>query len=107
MPLTIPGPSRLGAQGYRDLVAPKLTLRLSLNRVRKMTPLKFLLAPATSARACLVCLAIAATSVCADERRFGYTYEPETMPRAGMEFEQWITLRTQRTKAVGQQNFNR
>lgn len=43
----------------------------------------------------------------ADERRFTYTYEPETMPKGGMEFEQWVTLRTQRNKAVGQQNFNR
>jgi len=43
----------------------------------------------------------------ADERRFTYSYEPETMPKGGMEFEQWVTLRTQRSKAVGQQNFNR
>ena len=43
----------------------------------------------------------------ADERRFGYTYEPETMLRGGMEFEQWVTLRSQRSRNVGQQNFNR
>ncbi len=43
----------------------------------------------------------------ADERRFAYTYEPETMPKGGREFEQWVTLRSQRTRTVGQQNFNR
>src|SRR5579859_3856904 len=44
----------------------------------------------------------------ADERRFTYTYEPEVMPQGGMEFEQWITLRTQRTSSgeVKQGNFN-
>ena len=42
----------------------------------------------------------------ANERYFTYAYEPETMPEGTMEFEQWITLRTQRTKAVGQENFN-
>ena len=43
----------------------------------------------------------------ADERRFTYTYEPETLPQGTLEFEQWVTLRTQRTKKVGQENFNR
>lgn len=43
----------------------------------------------------------------ADERRFTYTYEPELLPKGAMEFEQWVTLRTQRNKAVGQDNFNR
>ncbi|MBI3849186.1 MAG: hypothetical protein HY298_02685 [Verrucomicrobia bacterium] len=44
----------------------------------------------------------------ADERRFTYTYEPETLPEGAMEFEQWVTLRTQRTTGgtVKQQNFN-
>jgi len=42
----------------------------------------------------------------ADERRFGYTYEPETMPKGGTEFEQWVTLRTQRNSQVGQKNYN-
>jgi len=52
-----------------------------------------------------LCLAAAK----ADERRFTYTYEPEVLPQGGMEFEQWITLRTQRTKEgdVKQDNFNR
>ncbi|MBI3876529.1 MAG: hypothetical protein HY300_11365 [Verrucomicrobia bacterium] len=55
-----------------------------------------------AALVCALCLAESR----ADERRFTYTYEPETMPAGGMEFEQWITLRTQRNKAVGQSNFN-
>src|SRR5438105_2933156 len=44
----------------------------------------------------------------ADEKRFTYSYEPETLPQGGMEFEQWITLRTQRTTggSVQQQNYN-
>jgi len=46
------------------------------------------------------------TGVRADERRFTYTYEPETLPQGAIEFEQWVTLRTQRTKNVGQENFN-
>ncbi|MBI3852760.1 MAG: hypothetical protein HY298_21100 [Verrucomicrobia bacterium] len=43
----------------------------------------------------------------ATERYFTYSYEPETMPEGAMEFEQWVTLRTQRTKTVGQDNYNR
>jgi hypothetical protein len=44
----------------------------------------------------------------ADERRFTYTYEPEVLPQGGLEFEQWVTLRTQRTKGgeVQQGNYN-
>src|SRR5260370_24589733 len=44
----------------------------------------------------------------ADERRFTYSYEPETTPQGELEFEQWVTLRTQRTSggAVKQQNFH-
>ena len=44
----------------------------------------------------------------ADERRFTYSYEPEVLPAGGMEFEQWVTLRTQRTSGgeVKQSNFN-
>jgi len=43
-----------------------------------------------------------------DERRFTYAYEPETLPAGGLEFEQWVTLRTQRTSggAVQQGNYN-
>ncbi len=42
----------------------------------------------------------------ADERRFTYTYEPETLPAGAMEFENWVTLGTQRSSAVGQKNYN-
>ena len=44
----------------------------------------------------------------ADERRFTYSYEPEVLPAGGTEFEQWVTLRTQRTSGgeVKQGNFN-
>lgn len=41
-----------------------------------------------------------------DTRRFTYSYEPETLPQGGMEFEQWVTLRTQRNDTVGQENYN-
>ena len=46
--------------------------------------------------------------VTADERRFTYSYEPEVLPKGALEFEQWITLRTQRTKdaEVKQDNYN-
>ncbi len=43
----------------------------------------------------------------ATERNFTYTYEPETMPQGGLEYEQWIGLRAGRTKAVGQENYNK
>lgn len=44
----------------------------------------------------------------ADDRRFTYTYEPELLPQGGLEFEQWVTLRTQRTAGgeVHQDNYN-
>lgn len=45
-------------------------------------------------------------SASATERLFTYTYEPETMPKGGMEYEQWVTLRSGRNDTVGQQNFN-
>ena len=43
----------------------------------------------------------------ANERLFTYSYEPETMPKGGWEFEQWVTWRAQRDSAVGQNNFSR
>src|SRR2546426_3879529 len=60
-------------------------------------------------KGCLAVLAGALTlqSASGTERIFTYSYEPETMAQGAMEFEQWVTLRTQRNKAVGQQNFNR
>ena len=42
-----------------------------------------------------------------NERNFAYTYEPETMPAGAFEIEQWVSLRSQRDKKVGQENFNR
>src|ERR1051325_2239320 len=62
---------------------------------------------------CKIVVGILATGLCssgarADERRFTYTYEPEVLPQGGLEFEQWVTLRTQRTKggSVQQGNYN-
>ena len=43
----------------------------------------------------------------ATDRLFTYTYEPETMPAGGMEFEQWATWRGGRTDAVGQDKYSR
>ena len=56
----------------------------------------------------LACGLCVATGL-ANERRFTYSYEPETMPKGAMEFEQWITLRSGRTSggSVQQENFNR
>jgi hypothetical protein len=53
------------------------------------------------------CLALTTTSR-ADERRFTYTYEPEVLPKGAWEFEQWVTLRSQRTSGgeVQQDNYN-
>ncbi len=57
----------------------------------------------------LLASALSLQTTPATERLFTYTYEPETLPEGGMEFEQWVTLRTQRTKggSVNQENFNR
>lgn len=54
-----------------------------------------------------VALGLAAASALATDRRFTYTYEPETLPAGAKEFEQWVTLGIGRTKNVGQENFNR
>jgi hypothetical protein len=43
----------------------------------------------------------------ADERRFTYTYEPETLPAGALEFENWITLGAGRTADVGQSDYTR
>ena len=53
------------------------------------------------------CLVLATAR--ADERRFTYTYEPEVPLKGTLEFEQWVTLRTQRTKdgTVQQGNYNK
>ncbi len=53
--------------------------------------------------------ALAISSSVADDRRFTYTYEPEVLPKGAIEFEQWVTLRSQRTSGgtVKRENFNR
>lgn len=50
--------------------------------------------------------AVTVGAASATERFFGYTYEPEVLPQGAGEFEQWITLRSQRNDKVGQHNFN-
>ena len=42
----------------------------------------------------------------ADERRFTYTYEPETQPAGALELESWVTLGAGRNSTVGQDNYN-
>lgn len=49
-----------------------------------------------------VCVAGTAS---ADNRIFTYTYEPETEPRGDWEYEQSVTLRTGRSAAVGQSDY--
>lgn len=53
--------------------------------------------------------AVSFTTANADERRFTYSYEPEVLPKGAMEFEQWVTLRSQKTSSgsVNRENFNR
>jgi hypothetical protein len=53
-----------------------------------------------------VCTVLSLTSALATERYFTYSYEPETMPQGALEYEQWVTLRAGRNKAVGQDNYN-
>jgi len=66
-----------------------------------------------SANRCILAACLAgglwAAGASANERRFTYSYEPETLPQGAVEFEQWITLRSQRTGggSVQQDNFNR
>jgi len=43
----------------------------------------------------------------ATERFFTYSYEPETMPQAAFEIEQWVTLRALRNSHVGQDKYYR
>lgn len=56
----------------------------------------------------VVLLTLAASlGVQASERRFTYSYEPETMPKGAWEVEQHVYLGTQRSKNVGEENFNK
>src|SRR5690242_13617795 len=54
-----------------------------------------------------ICIVFVTGDTSAMERYFGYTYEPETMPKGAMEYEQWVTLRAGRNDAVGQENYNK
>jgi hypothetical protein len=55
----------------------------------------------------LVAASFCVATTRADERRFTYVYEPETLPAGAMEFENWVTLRSQKSAAAGAENFNR
>lgn len=50
---------------------------------------------------------VATASTRADERRFTYVYEPETLPQGAFELENWVTFRSQRTAAVGKDDYVR
>jgi hypothetical protein len=50
---------------------------------------------------------VLATSIYADERRFTYVYEPETLPAGAFEVENWVTLGVERNATVGQENYRR
>ena len=43
----------------------------------------------------------------ADERRFTYVYEPETLPAGAFEVENWVTLGAGRNATVGQEHYQR
>jgi hypothetical protein len=79
-------------------------LRLSLN----MHPVIFDMQRHPKVLLSLIGFGLGLLAASADERRFTYTYEPEVLPQGGLEFEQWITLRTQRTSGgeVKQDNYN-
>src|SRR5262245_44744400 len=55
----------------------------------------------------VACLALSLVNAGATERLFTYTYEPETMPKGGFEYEQWVTARLTRNDAVEQEHYNR
>jgi hypothetical protein len=42
----------------------------------------------------------------ADDRRFTYTYEPETPPARDLEYENWVTLGLGRSSQVGQDHYS-
>src|ERR1051326_5829757 len=62
----------------------------------------------TTAFLCILAASVTVNGTRADDRRFTYSYEPEVLPEGGLEFEQWVTLRTQRTSGgeVKQGNYN-
>src|SRR3954454_3112363 len=63
--------------------------------------------PKTTLLAGIVAGSLMAGSAVASERYFGYSYEPETMPKGAWEFEQWATLRLGRNTAVGQERYQK
>src|SRR5262245_29627635 len=86
-----------------------LTLRRNLNKasahMKNSSQDRWIVRPARVTLA-IATATLLASSVGATDRRFTFTYEPETMPQGAKELEQWITLRTQRTKNVDQENYN-
>lgn len=52
-------------------------------------------------------LSLVAATALADNRIFTYTYEPETEPKGDWELEQYVTSRLGRTRAVGQENYQK
>ena len=58
-----------------------------------------------------VCLALACATWAPPapgiERLFTYTHEPETQPQGALEFEQWVTARVGRNRAVGKADYYR
>ncbi len=54
-----------------------------------------------------ICCFPSSKTAYASEKFFAYSYEPETMPQGASEFENWVTLRTQRNDAVEQHNYNK
>src|SRR5262245_7316348 len=52
-----------------------------------------------------LCCSLSLLPAAATERYFTYTYEPETMPKGVLEYEQWVTLAAGRDSEVGQENY--
>src|ERR1051326_425486 len=92
---------RRGSSYLYDFFARKVTGKTKYSRFMTRNKIWIVVLVTALCRACM-------ETACADEKRFTYSYEPETLPQGGMEFEQWITLRTQRTKggSVQQENYN-
>jgi hypothetical protein len=63
--------------------------------------------PQTKLLAGIVAGSLMAGSAVSSERYFGYSYEPETMPKGTWEVEQWATLRLGRNTAVGQEGYQK
>jgi hypothetical protein len=55
----------------------------------------------------LIASGLGIISAAADERRFTYVYEPETLPQGVFEIENWVTLGAGRGQSAGQDNYTR